>query len=72
MDILESITQNKFLLVMLNETEYEKKLFDMIKQMNKTGKKICYVCLSSTYKDVVDVFSLHLSKGTGESGFAKS
>jgi archaellum biogenesis ATPase FlaH len=55
MDILESITQNKFLLVMLNETEYEKKLFDMIKQMNKTGKKICYVCLSSTYKDVVDV-----------------
>jgi archaellum biogenesis ATPase FlaH len=41
---------------MLNEVDYENKLFEMIKQAGKTGKKICYVCLSSTYKDVIESF----------------
>jgi archaellum biogenesis ATPase FlaH len=47
------MTRNRFLLVMLNESEYEKNFSVMLKGVGKSGKKICYVCLSSTYKDVV-------------------
>jgi archaellum biogenesis ATPase FlaH len=56
MNVLEEITQSRFLLVMLNEAEYEKSFSEMLKGVEKTGKKICYVCLSSTYKDVIASF----------------
>ena len=56
MDLVKEITQNKFLLVLLSEGQYKKKMLDMIDQVKKTKSRICYVCLSAPYKDVVEEF----------------
>ena len=53
MNMFEEIERNRFLLVMLNEEEYEKKFSEMLKEVGKAGKRICYVCLSSTYEDAI-------------------
>jgi KaiC/GvpD/RAD55 family RecA-like ATPase len=54
MNLISEIMQNKFLLLMINESEYENNLLNTLKQMGK--EKICYVCLASTYEDVVKSF----------------
>lgn len=54
MNIIEEITQNKFLLVLLSEKQYMNQLYKIVKSVEKSKKKICYVCLSKTYKDVLD------------------
>ncbi len=52
-DLIRDITENKFVLLLLKESEYLGKLKDMLKSVEKTNTKICYVCLSKPYKDVV-------------------
>ena len=54
MDIFEEIEQNKFVLVLLNEAEYLEQLGKIVKLVEKAEKKICYVCLSRPYKNVMD------------------
>jgi|GEM_PF-1497353 len=44
---------NKFLLVLLSEEQYIKRLYDIVKSVEKSGTRICYVCVSRPYKDVV-------------------
>jgi hypothetical protein len=53
-DILKEITQNRFLLILLEEKEYVSKLLEIIKSVQKTKTKVCYVCLSKPYADVVE------------------
>lgn len=54
MNIIEEITQNKFLLVLLSEEQYINQLIEIVKSVEKSKNKICYVCLSKPYKDVLD------------------
>jgi archaellum biogenesis ATPase FlaH len=54
MDLIQEIANNKFLLIMLEEKEYQKKLQEIIKTVEKTKTKICYVCLSKPYRDVME------------------
>lgn len=53
MDLLQEITNNKFLLILMNEGEYLPKLEEMIKSVEKMKTRICYVCMSKPYTDVV-------------------
>lgn len=54
MNIIEEITQNKFLLILIGEDNYINKLCDIVKSVEKSKNKICYVCLSKPYKDVLN------------------
>ena len=64
MDILHEITENKFVLVLLTEKQYGEKLKDLVKSIEKKHAKICYVCLSKPYSDVVNYLKdLHLDIG---------
>ena len=54
MDLIQEIAKNKFLLILLEEREYAKKLQEIMKSAEKTRTKICYVCLSKPYKDVME------------------
>ena len=51
-NLLKEITENKFLLIMLEESQYISKLEEIIKSIKKTN--ICYVCLSTPYTDVIE------------------
>jgi hypothetical protein len=53
-DLFEEIVRNKFLLILLKEEEYLQKLENIIKSIEKTKTKICYVCLNKPYTDVVE------------------
>jgi predicted PP-loop superfamily ATPase len=53
MNIIEEITQNKFLLILLNEQQYMKKLYEIVKMVENSKNKICYVCLSKPYKNIL-------------------
>ncbi len=44
---------NKFLLVLLSEEQYINRLCDMVNSVKQAGSKICYVCVSRPYKDVI-------------------
>ncbi len=52
MELLEDIVKTKFLLVLLDESRYVDKLAEALKSMEKDNR-ICYLCLSKTYDDVV-------------------
>jgi archaellum biogenesis ATPase FlaH len=54
MDIYREISENKFVLVLLTEKQYENKLADIVRNVEKKHTKICYVCLSKPYTDVID------------------
>ncbi len=54
MDIFEGITENKLTLVLLAEKQYQKKLAEIVKDVEKSHTRICYVCLSKPYTDIVD------------------
>jgi len=54
MNIIEEITQNRFLLILLSEKQYMDQLYEIVKSVEKSKNKICYICLSKPYKDVVD------------------
>jgi hypothetical protein len=53
LDIFQEIVNNKYLLILLDEREYPSKLEEIIKSMEKTKIRICYVCLSKPYTDVM-------------------
>lgn len=53
-DLLKEIIENRFLLVLLQEAQYLEKLKEIIKSVGKTKTKICYICLSRPYEDVVN------------------
>lgn len=54
MDILDDISNNKFVLVMLSEKEYDEKLLGIVSHLE--SHQICYVCLSKPYRDVIEQF----------------
>ena len=53
MDFFEEISENKFTLLLLSEKQYEQRLAQMMKSIEKAHKSICYICLSKPYKDVM-------------------
>jgi archaellum biogenesis ATPase FlaH len=52
--LIEEIEKNKFLLVLLEEEMYIDKIEEIAKSLEKSGKKICYICLSKPYKEICD------------------
>ena len=54
MELLNNTTEDKFVLVLLSEKQYEEKLEELVKSVEKNNAKICYVCLSKPYEDVVE------------------
>jgi len=54
MDLFREISENKFCLLLLTEDQYENKLTQVVKDVSKIHKKICYACLSKPYKDVIE------------------
>jgi hypothetical protein len=54
MDLFKDVFENKFVLVLFNEKQYENKLVDLVKELGKKHAKICYVCLSKPYTDVME------------------
>ena len=54
MDLLKDISENKFVLVLLDSMQYEQKLGEVVKKTGKDSAKICYVCLSRPYHDAID------------------
>ncbi len=52
--LLKDITDNRFLLILLEEKAYVRKLENIVRSVEKTKSKICYLCLSKPYADVVD------------------
>lgn len=65
-DLFQEIIRNKFLLILMGEKEYLSKLEEIIKSVEKTRTKICYVCLSKPYADVVEDLK---KKGIGAADF---
>jgi len=53
-DVLQEIINNKFLLILMEEEAYLSKLDEIIKSVEKTKTRICYVCLSKPYTDVME------------------
>lgn len=52
-NMLQDITNNRLLLILLEERIYERKLGEIIKFAGKKKTRTCYVCLSRPYTDVV-------------------
>jgi archaellum biogenesis ATPase FlaH len=53
-NLLQEIENNKFLLILMEERECPSKLEEIIKSIEKIRTKICYVCPSKPYTDVVE------------------
>jgi hypothetical protein len=53
-NLVQEIAKSKFLLILLEEKEYAAKLQEVIKSVEKTKTRICYVCLSKPYLDVME------------------
>ena len=54
MNVIKEITKNRFLLLLMDEEEYDRKLGKIIKSLEKTKTNICYVCFSVPYQHVVE------------------
>jgi KaiC/GvpD/RAD55 family RecA-like ATPase len=52
-NLIREIEKSHFLLLLLDEEMYLDKIAEIAKSIGK-GKRICYVCLSKSYKDVYD------------------
>ncbi len=52
MELLKNTSEDKFLLVLLSEKQYEKKLDELVRSVGENHSKICYVCLSKPVEDV--------------------
>ena len=57
LDLIKEITSSKFLLIMMEENEYVSRMEEIIKSVEKTKTKICYVCLSKPVSDVREELS---------------
>jgi len=56
-DLFQGITESKFTLVLMDEEQYERKLLDMVRKVHEKSSKICYICLSRPYTDIVEMLS---------------
>ena len=54
MNLFQEISENKFVLVLLSEKQYEEKLAELMRKIEKDHTKICYVCLSKPYGDTIE------------------
>ena len=54
LDLIKEINQNRFLLILLPEKDYSLQLKEIVKSVEKTNTKVCYVCLSKPFTDVKD------------------
>jgi hypothetical protein len=54
MNLVQEISKNKFLLVLLKENQYTTELNKIIKLIKKTHTRIGYVCLNKPYRDAVN------------------
>jgi hypothetical protein len=54
MDLIQEIAKSEFLLILLEEKDYATKLQDIIKSAENTKTRICYVCMSKPYADVME------------------
>lgn len=52
MNLLNDIMQSKFILILLEERDCTSRLEEIIKSVEKTSTKICYVCMSMPHADV--------------------
>jgi archaellum biogenesis ATPase FlaH len=53
LDLFKEIVNNKFLLILMEEEDYSMRLAEIIKSVERTKTKICYVCLSKPYYEIV-------------------
>jgi archaellum biogenesis ATPase FlaH len=53
-NLVSEIEKSKFLLVLMQENEYDTKLEELVKVARKKKTKICYICLSTPYSDISD------------------
>jgi archaellum biogenesis ATPase FlaH len=53
MNVINDIIQNRFVLVLLNEKQYMDRLNKIVESVERSKNKICYICLSRPYKDVL-------------------
>lgn len=54
MEFLTQTSGNKFVLMLLQSKNYAKTLYKAIGNLRKKSIKICYVCLSKPYTDVIE------------------
>ncbi|MBW2990740.1 hypothetical protein KY348_03480 [Candidatus Woesearchaeota archaeon] len=54
MELLSQMSDNKFVLVLLQSKNYADVLYKVIGKVNKNKFNICYVCLSKPYADVIE------------------
>ena len=51
--LIKEFTSNKFLIILVDEKEYARNLDDIIRTIQQNKTRICYVCLSKPYTDVL-------------------
>lgn len=54
MELFAGTRENKFVLILLKNKNYVDQLHNIIKEVKKHHTKICYVCLSKPYTDVIN------------------
>lgn len=54
MNLLEEVSESKFLLIVLTEEQYMKQIYEIVKSLENTKNKVCYVCISKPYADVLE------------------
>jgi hypothetical protein len=52
MNLIREMTENEFLLMLINEEQYIEQLEKIVKAVEKSHTKICYVCLNKSYQDI--------------------
>ncbi|MCJ7816733.1 MAG: hypothetical protein MUP55_02645 [Candidatus Aenigmarchaeota archaeon] len=52
-DIADLINENKFIVFLINEVGYPDRIRRIVSAAEKHRKSVCYVCLSTTYEDVL-------------------
>jgi len=52
-DIADLINENKFIVFLINEVGYPDRIRRIVAAAEKHHKSVCYVCLSTTYEDVL-------------------
>lgn len=53
-DILREIASNNFLLILMDEKGYADKMAELVRSVHGKGGRICYICLSKPYADVLE------------------
>jgi KaiC/GvpD/RAD55 family RecA-like ATPase len=56
--LIKDMQDDSFLLVIIDEKEYLRKLSEIVKSVEKTKTKICYVCLNTPYRSIAEQFKM--------------